>query len=362
MVNNITVSVIVPVYKVEKFLPQCIDSILEQTLSNIEVILVDDGSPDGCPAICDGYADRYDFVHVIHQENQGLGESRNNGIKVAKGEYLGFVDSDDYIEPNYYEVLYNAAKEKDADIVETETLDFDKNRAIPRVLSFESLKDITVTPETVESFFRDYYFASTYKHNAWDKIYRREFVVNNNIRFGDNKTIYAEDTWFQLQAIFYYPKIVFAKGTHYRYRLRLTSITHNTAKNLVQRESLMINMYDELLETDRKHRLVEKRACSVIAIEVLTLEALNQAHYGGCAKNFIEETKKISEEPVVRGYLESLYKTRAYDLEPKRGRRTFLKVVGLLFSLRLYGLAKRVIWGIYKAKEKQSVDKGALYN
>lgn len=361
MANNITVSVIVPVYKVEEYLPQCIESILRQTLSNIEVILVDDGSSDGCPAICDGYADKFDFVHVIHQKNQGLGEARNNGIKIAKGEYLGFVDSDDYIEANYYEVLYNAAKEKDADIVETETLDFDKNKTIPR-RSFDLLKDITVTPKTIELFFRDYYFASAYKHNAWDKIYRREFVIDNNIRFGDNKVIYAEDTWFQLQAIFYYPKIVFAQGTHYRYRLRLSSITHNTAKNLVQREGLMINMYDSLLNTDIANREIEQRACSVIAVEVLTLEALNQTHYGGNRNDYLIETKKVLEQPVVRKYLERLYKSRAYDLEPKRGRRTFLRIIGLLFSVKMYGLARFIVWRTYKAKERPSIDTGLLYN
>lgn len=366
MENNIAVSVIVPVYNVEEFLPECLDSILGQTLSNIEVIIVYDDSKDNSLKICEYYAQRDKRVTLISLANvegtrAGLGESRNKGIDIAKGEYLGFVDSDDYIDQDFYEVLYNAAKEKNADIVETETLDFDKANAKPR-RSFDSLNDITITLDTVEQFFRDYYFSSTYKHNAWDKIYRRDFIVKNNIRYGDNKKIYAEDTWFQLQAVFYYPKIVFAQGTHYRYRLRQSSLTHNVAKNLVQRESLMVEMYDYLINNDKANRGIERRACSLIAIEVLTLEALNQIHFGGNSEGFIEETKKISDQPIVRKYLESLYRTKAYNLEPRKGRRAFLKVTGFLFFLKMYGLARRVIWRTYKAKEKQNVDVGLLYN
>ncbi|MDD7175711.1 MAG: glycosyltransferase [Clostridiales bacterium] len=106
---NPTISVIVPIYKVERFLPQCVDSILAQTLSDIEVILVDDGSPDRCPAICDEYAARDSRVSVIHQKNAGPSEARNAGIQRAKGEYLCFIDSDDILSVDYCETLLNAA-------------------------------------------------------------------------------------------------------------------------------------------------------------------------------------------------------------------------------------------------------------
>lgn len=106
---NPTISVIVPVYKVERYLPQCVDSILAQTLSDIEVILVDDGSPDRCPAICDEYVVRDSRVCVIHQENGGLSAARNAGIERASGEYLCFIDSDDWISPEYCQRLWEAA-------------------------------------------------------------------------------------------------------------------------------------------------------------------------------------------------------------------------------------------------------------
>ena len=92
------ISIIVPVYKVEKYIDRCVESIINQTYKNIEIILVDDGSPDNCPKICDEWAKKDKRIRVIHKENRGVSSARNVGIDVAKGKYIGFVDSDDYIE------------------------------------------------------------------------------------------------------------------------------------------------------------------------------------------------------------------------------------------------------------------------
>ncbi len=110
------ISVIVPIYKVEKYLAQCVDSILSQTHKDLEIILVDDGSPDGCGAMCDGYAKRDSRVRVIHKENGGLSDARNAGLAVCTGDYIGFVDSDDYIAPDMYETLAAFAEKKDLDV------------------------------------------------------------------------------------------------------------------------------------------------------------------------------------------------------------------------------------------------------
>ncbi len=110
-------SIIVPVYKVEKYLPKCIDSILAQTFRDFELILIDDGSPDNCGAICDDYAARDSRIKVIHQENAGVSAARNAGLDIAAGTYLGFVDSDDWIEPEMYETMIATAKEKNVDVV-----------------------------------------------------------------------------------------------------------------------------------------------------------------------------------------------------------------------------------------------------
>lgn len=111
-------SVIVPVYKVEPFLKRCVDSIIHQTYKNLEIILVDDGSPDNCGAICDEYANKDDRIKVIHKENGGQSSARNVGIAIAKGDYIAFVDSDDWIDSDMYETLIGLAEKYDADIAE----------------------------------------------------------------------------------------------------------------------------------------------------------------------------------------------------------------------------------------------------
>lgn len=116
------VSIIVPVYNVEKYLDRCMQSLLGQTLKELEIILVDDGSPDNSPALCDNYESASDNLHwpiikVIHKINEGLGFARNSGLEIATGEYIAFLDSDDFVDVNMYEQLYLKAKAKDIDVV-----------------------------------------------------------------------------------------------------------------------------------------------------------------------------------------------------------------------------------------------------
>ena len=111
-----TISVIVPVYKVEPYIRQCVESVLGQTYSNFELILVDDGSPDSCGSICDEYAEKDSRVRVVHQKNAGLSAARNAGLDIAKGEYVTFIDSDDFVREEYLDSLYNAAKNSECKI------------------------------------------------------------------------------------------------------------------------------------------------------------------------------------------------------------------------------------------------------
>ena len=116
MSNTPLISVIIPVYKVESYLNECVDSVRNQTYTNLDIILVDDGSPDNCPAMCDDYTSKDSRIRVIHKPNGGPSSARNTGIKAAKGEYICFVDSDDYITPAYIEQLYSTLKESGTDV------------------------------------------------------------------------------------------------------------------------------------------------------------------------------------------------------------------------------------------------------
>lgn len=143
------ISVIIPVYKVENYLRKCIDSVLNQTYKNLEIILVDDGSPDICPALCDQYASMDNRVKVIHKENGGLSDARNAGVRISTGEYIIFIDSDDFIDSNMIELMYHEAIQRNADIVvmthryenktETESFSYRTSMQIESISGVEAL-------------------------------------------------------------------------------------------------------------------------------------------------------------------------------------------------------------------------------
>lgn len=164
------ISVIVPIYKVESLLPRCIESILSQTHANLDIILVDDGSPDGCGRICDDYADRDPRIRVIHQENRGLAAARNAGLEIARGEYLGFVDSDDRIAPDMYETLLRAIRETDADIaVCGRYMELESGELIP-LFDYPD-RQIFDAHEAVRRFL----LSEGVDAASWDKLCRRDF-------------------------------------------------------------------------------------------------------------------------------------------------------------------------------------------
>ena len=167
---NPLISVIVPIYKVESLLPGCIDSILAQTYENLEVILVDDGSPDNCGRICDEYAGKDSRIRVIHQKNAGLAGARNAGLEIARGEYLGFVDSDDRIAPQMYETLLASMEAEQADIaICGRYMEFMSGDLVPMfTLDQPQVMD---AHEAVRKFL----ISEDLDAAAWDKLYRRSF-------------------------------------------------------------------------------------------------------------------------------------------------------------------------------------------
>ncbi len=211
------ISVIVPIYKVEKYLAQCVDSILAQTHKELEIILVDDGSPDGCGAMCDAYAKRDSRVKVIHKENGGLSDARNAGLAVCTGDYIGFIDSDDYIAPDMYETLAAFAEKEDLDVAMCGVTDVWPDREdgtgvfAPMVLTdpVDIIREIFVNP------------AGGNSAAVWDRIYRAS-------RFKDvlfEKGRYCEDVYYALPWIERTRRFGRLCDRKYFYRHREGSIT-----------------------------------------------------------------------------------------------------------------------------------------
>lgn len=178
------ISVLVPVYNVEKTLKRCLDSILNQTFKNYEIILVNDGSTDNSGAICDEYAQMYDNISVIHKENEGLGPTRNRGIVEAKGEYIYHCDSDDWLKEDLLEKAYNNAIETNAEIVIFGYEIFtENNNEIKPYKDIRANKKIYNDKEEIRDLFIEQYFSSFVMMSACNRLCKRKFIVENDLYF-----------------------------------------------------------------------------------------------------------------------------------------------------------------------------------
>lgn len=210
------ISVVIPVYKVEAYLDKCISSVVGQTYENLEIILVDDGSPDGSGMICDAWAAEDQRIRVIHQENAGGGAARNAALDVARGELIAFVDSDDYVSCDVYEHLYSLL-DQGADIAECAHIDvMDDNETF----SYCSSEVCTYTVhEAMEEHIRD----RAFRQLIWNKLYRREVI--GGIRFPVGKKI--DDEFFTYQVIGNAKKLVRSDKICYAYRQQQDSVMHS---------------------------------------------------------------------------------------------------------------------------------------
>ena len=214
------ISVIVPVYKVEPYLRRCVDSILAQTFSDIEVILVDDGSPDACPAICDEYARLDKRIKVIHQEHQGVSAARNAGLDWvfanSDSQWISFVDSDDWVHPQFLEYLHRAAVESKVKISICN---------VREVSSFTTADDILpsgiYTVEDAMAFYSENYFLGTV---AWNKIYSREVFLQARYPVGK----LHEDAFLTYRLLYQAYRIAYIDSSLYYYYRNENSIMHSS--------------------------------------------------------------------------------------------------------------------------------------
>jgi len=178
MVKKPKISVIVPIYGVEKYLRECLDSILAQTLKDMEIILIDDGSKDACPQIIDEYALKDRRIKVIHKENGGYGQACNVGLSQATGEYVAIVEPDDYIDSDMYADLYAIAEKYNSDIVKSA---FYNNFQAKEKTKLTKVKWEDFIPENKSFKIKEYPYFLYYHPSVWSCIYNREFLTKHNI-------------------------------------------------------------------------------------------------------------------------------------------------------------------------------------
>lgn len=213
--DNLVISVIVPIYKVEDYLNKCIESIVNQTYSNLEIILVDDGSPDSCPQICDEWAKKDSRIKVIHKENGGLSDARNAGMRVASGEYISFIDSDDYISLDFIQTLLSVMKTEHSEIVECSVVKFYEDGKID-VYS----DDMAVISFDAEMALSGLISEEPFHQHVWNKLYKAEIAKGFPFAVGKLN----EDEFWTYQVFGSAKRVTKVNKTMYFYLQRSSSI------------------------------------------------------------------------------------------------------------------------------------------
>ena len=257
------ISVIVPIYNVEKYLAECIESIIKQTYKNLEIILINDGSTDLSCEICNEYKEKDNRIKVINKKNEGVSSARNTGIDVSKGSYLTFVDSDDWIEDNFVEILYNKAKEKNADVVLC-----GYNRIIGN------------SKESINFVKKEYEFASEeYLINTLNpqtgfgfchmKLFEKKCI--GSVRFKEDLKV-GEDALFNEEISANIKKAIFIEKNLYNYRINANSVVRKFDVNYVEKyQKAMTESKKYILENFEKNQIVRQNYYNYVAYHVLLI-------------------------------------------------------------------------------------------
>lgn len=315
---NDLISIIVPVYNVEKYLNRCIESIVSQTYKKLEIILVDDGSSDKCPQICDEWAKKDSRIKVIHKENHGVSSARNTGLINSKGDYIGFVDPDDYIEHNMYEELLYSLKESNMKISMCGYSKIKDNE----ILSTYICDDKIISSEKLLNDI----FNEIFMGVVWNKLFVRTLFINNEKQILFNENIhYCEDILILVNILNSKDNIAIIKKPLYNYIVVNTSITHSI---ISEKKLTIINAIDLIVNLGNKKfpSLVRKIKSWSCRLKISLLIDLKQSsfkkrnEYIPKLKKYIKENFKYCNTKVKLRAIMALYFPSIYILLKKLKR------------------------------------------
>ena len=318
------ISVIVPVYNVEKYLSRCIDSLIRQSYSNIEILLVDDGSKDESLSICKEYEAKDSRIHVFHKENEGLGLTRNYGVEQATGEYITFVDSDDYLTLDAIDSMVKKAVETDADVVIASHYYKNKKQEIElseRLYCGTEIKEILM----VHMMGNNGNQLDALSYTAWGKLYKKEIFTKNRLLFPSERKLIWEDLAFSVEAYPLCEKVYILHKPVYYYCFNEGSLTHTYKPNKI---NLVMILYrymkkriQELnLSADAKFRLDTNFICHIRTCIKLEVFYVKQNGF----EKTIQNIRKICSRKDVQTLIKSYPKTSfnrmqfVYDIAMER--------------------------------------------
>lgn len=271
------ISVIIPIYQVEQYLEECVDSMLAQQYRNLEIILVDDGSADRCPEICDRYAQADERIRVVHKTNGGLSDARNAGLDVATGKYVFFLDGDDRADDRLFSTCVDLMENGQLDLLVFGYNEIDDGDYI----FAKPFQDITLQDAKARfDFTTNVYLQYGIAFGVWNKMFRREIIEAKRLRFVDNQKIFAEDIYFVSCYLLYVQKLEMISDVFYYYRIRNHSIMQNN------RTIIKLNQFTELGKAVYAH--MEKAAEGQYAAEHFSEYVYVLMHNQYAAGNFGE--------------------------------------------------------------------------
>ena len=238
------ISVVIPVYKVEQYLDRCMNSIVNQTYRDLEIVLVDDGSPDSCPLLCEDWAKRDGRIKVIHKKNEGLGLARNTGLAAATGEYVSFVDSDDFLDINAYTEVVSKLKNDDPDICYFSLNILKRDGSVVTIDNPypPKIDDADIKTSLIPSCFGKSLrktFASYILGSSWMGVYRRDLLTAHGIVFKSERLYLCEDYLFTLEVCLHARRVSFIRAPFYYYCENQSSLTHSYRKDRFEKSEVL---------------------------------------------------------------------------------------------------------------------------
>ena len=224
------ISVIVPIYNIERYIGVCVESLIRQQYENLEIILVDDGSPDRCPEICNLYATKDDRIKVVHKENGGLVSARKAGLQASHGEYVGYVDGDDWVGPAFYETLVSAAMDTDSDVVIAgqDRVFFDQSKKLCNRLPAGVYEEERLSHLYENMLSTDQFHCLGVFTYLWNKLFRREALYSSQMNV-DDRIFIGEDAACAYPALLSSKRVCIVEDTSYHYRQREDSMLKKSA-------------------------------------------------------------------------------------------------------------------------------------
>ncbi|GMR70960.1 hypothetical protein NUITMVRA1_16380 [Aerococcus viridans] len=340
------VSIIVPIYNVMNQLQKCLISIMNQTFEDFEVLLLNDGSTDESGEIAKKFSKNNSKITYVEHKNMGLGPTRNRGIELAKGDYLMFVDSDDFLEVDAVKNLYESIIKYNSDVACGNLRFYFDNEKLNYFNGYiEENKFVDLTNMSLRNFSKEYYLSRVYSYNAVDKMYRKEFIKKHNIVFGDNRMVFAEDNYFQIQIILKRPTISFTNKLVYNYYQRSNSIMNSFKPNLIERQMNMISILDEMNNNKRDEFFTYILA--PLAFETIIMEALNLKNESNRLEQYVKSMEKLRSIQLYSESIEIILKNNVYTIYTGISKKFFIGITAILEKNHLVKLSNYLVTSIY---------------